>query len=164
MTPATTGDSSSGSWLRMALSRRWSSSSGRPELLVEKPTAGPVNLEGLGLPPRSGRARASADRAVARGAGVLADEPFQLRNELRVPSGSRSALDALLERRQPLLFEPGAFRARERLVELGQRWPTPQAECLPEQVGGLIRRGVSGTIPASSKRSRSSVPSGTRIR
>ena len=76
---------------------------------------------------------------------VLADEPFQLWNELRVAPELEVDVDPLLQRRQPLLVETGSFGARERPVELGQRRPPPQGERLPEQLPGLVRRGRSCT-------------------
>ena len=46
-------------------------------------------------------------------------------------------LDPLLERGQPLLFQPRSLAAGEGVAELRQRRPTPQGQPFPVQPGGL---------------------------
>ena len=69
---------------------------------------------------------------------MLGHERPQLADELRVPPGGEVRLDALLQRRQPLLLQPRDLRLRERLeLEPGQRRSAPEPERRAQMVPGL---------------------------
>jgi hypothetical protein len=67
--------------------------------------------------------------------GMLSDEPFELRDDPRVPSQLQVGLDPLLERSQPLLLEPRPLVAGDRF-ELSERRPPPQRERGAQPLGG----------------------------
>ena len=72
-----------------------------------------------------------ADEALA--ARVLADELLELRYEPRSHPGLELGIDAPLEHEEPLLLEPRDLSVREGLVaEVGERWPSPEGQRLPE--------------------------------
>ena len=85
--------------------------------------------------------------AEAFAVGVSGDQPLQLRDESGVPAQLQIGVDALLERRQPELFEGRDLRLREGLVgEIHQRRSPPQpqrraqrAALCPRQVRQLPR-------------------------
>src|SRR5262245_16780329 len=68
---------------------------------------------------------------------MLADEPLELGNELRLPSEREIRVDALLERGETLFLESDARGSRERHVELGEGRPAPQRKRLAQQLGRL---------------------------
>jgi hypothetical protein len=60
-----------------------------------------------------------------------------------MPASRQVGLQTQLQCAQPLLFQPGNRRLRERLeCQLGQRWPAPQRQRLVEDAGRVL--GLSG--------------------
>jgi len=53
-------------------------------------------------------------------------------------------VDPLLDRRGPLFLELRAFRAGDRVVEVGERRAAPQAQCLPQKLGGAFGVETAG--------------------
>ena len=113
-----------------------------PELLVQQPPARAIDLERVRLAAAAieGQHQLAAE---ALALPVLAHEPLELRNQLRVPPQREVGLDPLLECGQPLLLEPRSLGAGEGVVQLGQRRSSPQGQPLPEQPGSL--RGLLRT-------------------
>ena len=68
---------------------------------------------------------------------MLAHEPLELRNQLRVPSQREVGLDPLFECGQPLLLEARSLGRSEGVAQLGQGRSSPQGQPLPEQPGSL---------------------------
>jgi hypothetical protein len=76
---------------------------------------------------------------------VRRDERLELPGDLRVPARGEVGVDALLERREPQLLQPGDLRLRERLVgQVGERRPAPQAERLAQHPRGRAGIGAAG--------------------
>jgi hypothetical protein len=66
---------------------------------------------------------------------VLGDQPFELRDDVRMPSARELGVDPLLERREPGLVEARRLvRERDVVGELSQRRPAPQPEGLAQQL------------------------------
>ena len=107
-----------------------------PELLVQQPPARAVDLERVCLAAAAieGQHQLAAQTFPQ---WLLAHEPLELGNQLRVAPQRELGLDPLLERRQPLLFQPRSLGAGEGVAQLGQRRSTPQGQPFPEQPGGL---------------------------
>jgi hypothetical protein len=60
---------------------------------------------------------------------VLGDQRFELRYQLVVAAGRQVGVDAVLERRQPQLLQPGDLALGQRhALQLGQRLPPPQRQ------------------------------------
>ena len=73
---------------------------------------------------------------------VLSHERLELADQLGVAAELELGRDALLERAEAQLLEPGDLRLGERLVrELRECRPAPERQCLREQPGALVRRG-----------------------
>jgi len=105
------------------------------ELVGEQRSPSPVDVERLRLAARL------VEREHQLGAAplsqwLLAHERLQLRKELGVAAELEVRVDPLLDRRGPFLFELRAFRAGDRVVEVGERRAAPQAQCLPQLLGG----------------------------
>ena len=101
-----------------------------PELLVQQPPARPVDLERICL----AAAAIECQHLLAAQTfpqWLLAHEPLELRNQLRVAPQRELGLDPLLKRRQPLLFQPRSLGAREGVAQLGQRRSAPQSQPFP---------------------------------
>jgi hypothetical protein len=102
-----------------------------------------VGLEGVCL------AVGPVEREHLLGAQALAvrlaqDERVELADELRVAAELEVGVDPLLDRRGPLFFELRAFRAGDRLVEVGERRAAPQAQSLPQKLGGAFGVETAG--------------------
>jgi len=113
------------------------------ELLVQQPPARAVDLERVCLAAAAieGQHQLAAQTFPQR---LLAHEPLELGNQLRVAPQRELGLDPLPERGQPLLFQPRSLAAGEGVAELRQRRSTPQGQPFPVQpggLGGLLRAG-----------------------
>jgi hypothetical protein len=69
---------------------------------------------------------------------LLADERLQLGQELGVAAEFEVGVDPLLDRRSPLFFELCAFRAGDRVVEVGEWRAAPQTQRLLQLPGGAF--------------------------
>ena len=70
---------------------------------------------------------------------MVADEPFELADDLCVAAEREVGFEAQLERGQAQLFEPADLVARERLVgEVRKRRAAPEPERLAQQLAGLV--------------------------
>ena len=68
------------------------------------------------------------------------DQRLQLLDDLRMALESEVGLDALLDRREPQLLQPGNGSLGEALAaEVGERQPAPQPERLAQMRGRLLR-------------------------
>src|SRR3954471_21110615 len=68
---------------------------------------------------------------------MLGHERLELAYKRGVGSAGQVCVDAVLEQRQPQLFEPAYLPLRERIEgELGERRPTPDRQRLPQLLGG----------------------------
>ena len=92
----------------------------------------PVPGQGVGLPPRpvEGPHELRPEGLAQRGGG---DRRFELGSEVAVTPEGQLRIEAGLEGGQAKLVEAGGLRARERLVEVGERRPAPQADSVPRQ-------------------------------
>jgi hypothetical protein len=100
------------------------------ELVVEYPAQVAVSGKRVGLATRpvEGEHLEPAEVFAVR---VLADERFELGDRSGVLPEREPGLEARLERSEAKLFEPADLVARKLLVpELGERRPSPEAECL----------------------------------
>ncbi len=71
---------------------------------------------------------------------MLADQRLELADQVRVSAEREVGLDPLLERGEAQVLEPRGLRLRERLVcELRQRRPTPELECLAQELRGMLQ-------------------------
>jgi hypothetical protein len=116
------------------------------ELLAQCLARAAVELERVGLPARAVE-REHQLRPWPLPEGLLRDQLFELRDEARVAAQREVCVDALLERREPLVLEPCAGVTRERLRELGQRWTAPERERLAEPLRSRLRVARSEEIP-----------------
>ena len=112
-----------------------------PELVVQQPPARAIDLERVRLAAAAieGQHQLAAQTFPQ---WLLAHEPLELGNQLRVAPQRELGLDPLLARRQQLLFQPGSLGAGEGVAQLGQRDSTPERQPFPEQrcgLGGLLR-------------------------
>src|SRR5262245_59682969 len=74
---------------------------------------------------------------------MLADEHFELPDQLTVPTDGQVCLDAPLERNQAKLLEAHDLGLREGLPpEVGEGRPAPEAECIAERSRSLVGRGL----------------------
>jgi hypothetical protein len=114
-----------------------------PQLLDQRLTGFPVDLEGLGLSPRTTqRHHELASHALSE--RMLGDQRLQLRRQLTVAPERQVGLDPFLDRRQPELLKGGDLPLGEGLVgEVGQGRPAPQAQGPAE-----ARRPLEGRGPA----------------
>ncbi len=109
-----------------------------PELVDEHRPRVAIRLERLRLTagrverPHQRRARPLAQR-------VLADEGFELGDELRVTSEREVGVDPQLERAHAELLEPDDLRLGPvRVRKLGERRSAPELECVAKE----LRRGL----------------------
>ena len=73
---------------------------------------------------------------------MFCDERFELRDELGLTAEGEVGVDALLERREPQLFELCDGRGRERLgPQLGQRFVPPEPEGVVQQRSSMLKVG-----------------------
>ena len=80
---------------------------------------------------------------------MVADEAFELADDLGVTAEREIGFEAQLERSQPQLLEPADLVAGERLVlELRKGWAAPQPERLPQQVAGLLGGALAEALAA----------------
>ncbi len=121
-----------------------------PELLVQQPPARAVDLERVCLAAAAieGQHQLAAQTLPQR---LLAHEPLELGNQLRVPAERELGLDPLLERGQPLLLQPRSLGAGERVAQLGQRRSTPQRQ--PSRSSRAAWAGSAARAFATSARS-----------
>ena len=69
---------------------------------------------------------------------MLSNEGFQLADDLAMPTERKVVVDALLERGEPELLQPGSLAFGERLVaELTECGPAPEGQRLTER-GGTV--------------------------
>ena len=95
------------------------------EFLVERSPAVLVDGERVGLPPAAvEREHQLAAEALTK--RMLVDEALELGGEFCMTPEFELCVDALLQCRQPGLFQAGAFRRRQRPTEIGQRRPAPE--------------------------------------
>ena len=87
-----------------------------------------------------------AAQALAK--GVLGNERLELGHQLVIATDRQVGVDAILDRRQTKLLQPGDLALRERLVpEVRQRLPAPERKrlvqaCRPvARIGALSRPG-----------------------
>src|SRR5439155_23167356 len=117
------------------------------ELLAERLARAAVELKRVGLPARAIE-REHQLRPWPLPERFLRDQLFELRDEACVAAEREVCVDALLERREPLVLKPRAGVARERLRELGQRWTAPELERLAEPLRSRLRVACGGAVPA----------------
>ena len=139
-----------------------------PELLHERPSRGLVGGERVRLPARPVQ-RQHQLAAQPLPVGVLAHQPLEIANHLRLPAERQLRLDPPLDRADVQLFQAGDLRLRERVVpKVAQRRPPPQRQRLAQPPGPEPQSPAEiAARPSSasrSNRSRSSSPSATRIR
>ena len=109
------------------------------ELLDERPAAALEPMQRVGLPAAAvQREHQLAAQAFAK--RVLRDERLELRHQLVMAAERQLSVDAILDRRETELLEPGDLALRERLVsQLGQRLPAPERERLAQAGRPLVR-------------------------
>src|SRR5439155_16827369 len=74
---------------------------------------------------------------------VLRDELLQLAHQLAGAAGRQLRIDSLLERCEPDLLEALDRCPSKRLErQIGERRPAPEAERLPQELGGALRFAV----------------------
>ena len=158
--PATTGDSSDGSWLRMARSSRRSSSPGSSPSSRRAADGRSRTLPSFGLPPGAieGEHQLSA-RCSRSGCSRTSSSSSGTSCACRPARGPG---DALLERGQPLLFEPARSARANDPSSSARGGPRHRpSACLSSSAASSA--GAARARATASKRSRSSVPSWTRI-
>ncbi len=84
---------------------------------------------------------------------MIADEGFELWDQVGLPAQLEVGLDALLERRQAPLSQPRAFRPADRVIQVGQDVrSSPEGECLPQELrldlGGSAMRAPHEPLEA----------------
>ena len=94
---------------------------------------------------------------------MLADEPLELTDDVRVAAESEIGLDPALQSEQAQLVEPRDRRLERRLVrDVRERRSSPERECLPQRRGALDGSSRSSAwLPSYASRSnrwRSSAP------
>ena len=109
------------------------------ELLDERPASALEHVQRVGLPAAAvEREHQLAAQALAK--RVLRDERLELRHQLVMAAERQVGVDAILDRRETELLQPGDLALRERLVpELGQRLPAPERERLAQAGRPLLR-------------------------
>ena len=120
-----------------------------PEPVDERGTRGGVDLEGLGLPPRAiQREHELPARTLAQ--GVLAHEPLELADHLRVVSECEVGVDPVLERGEPQVLEAGDGGLGEGLErEVAERRTAPQRQRASQPRGpglGVARGQGAATL------------------
>ena len=110
-----------------------------PELFFESSARVLVALERLGLAARAIKREHQLPAQPLAGR-MLGDQGLELGDERGMATERQIGLDAVLERHQPLLLEPGDLVLREGLVsEVGQRRPAPQVQRLGQGLRGAGR-------------------------
>ena len=109
------------------------------ELLDERPASALEPLQRVGLPAAAvQREHQLAAQALAK--RVLRDERLELRHQLVVAAERQLSVDAILDRRETELLEPGDLALRECLAsQLGQRLPAPERKRLAQAGRPLAR-------------------------
>src|SRR3954467_11048764 len=78
---------------------------------------------------------------------MLFHQAFELADELQMARSVQLGLHALLQRRQPELFELRYVRLGERLErEISERRPLPERQCLAQQLGASVRFCAFGKL------------------
>jgi hypothetical protein len=97
---------------------------------------------------------------------VLRDERLELRHQFVMAAERQLSVDAILDRRETKLLEPGDLALREGLVsQLGQRLPAPERKRLAQARRPLVRTSRSRACETSdSNRAMSTSPAETRRR
>ena len=140
MTPATTGDSSDGSWARIgSLETLELGARVEAELLSEQATTLAVDIERVGLSAAPiEREHELSAQSLPQGVGV--DQRAQRRDELGMATERQQRLVAVLDRCQTELVEPLDLPLGELVEgELGEHGATPERESLVEKGDGRRR-------------------------
>ena len=109
------------------------------ELLDQRPASALERVQRVGLPAAAvQREHQLAAQALAK--RVLRDERLELRHQLVMAAERQLSVDAIFDRRETELLEPGDLALRERLVsQLGQRLPAPERKRLAQAGRPLLR-------------------------
>jgi hypothetical protein len=112
-----------------------------PELLDQRPAPALEHVERVRLPAAAvEREHQLAAQAFAK--HVLGDERLELRHQLVMAAERQVGVDAILERGQPELLQPGDLALRERFaVKIGQRLSAPERERVAQ-----ARRPLDGIV------------------
>ena len=113
-----------------------------PSSLDERPASALEHLQRVGLPAAAvEREHQLAAQALAE--HVLGDERLELRHQVVMAAERQVGVDAILERGEPQLVQPGDLALRERLAaEIGQRLAVPQRERIAQ-----ARRPLGRIVP-----------------
>jgi hypothetical protein len=102
------------------------------ELLDQRPASALERMQRVGLPATAvQREHQLAAQALAK--RVLRDERLELRDQLVMAAECQLSVDAILDRRETKLFEPGDLALRECVVsQLGEGLPAPERKRLAQ--------------------------------